>query len=332
MLSTTFHAFRVFEEDQNGFSRRIVERTIDDLPKGDVIIRVHYSSLNYKDALSSTGNKGVTRNFPHTPGIDASGVIVSSNQPDLKEGQEVIVTSYDLGMNTDGGFGEYIRVPAEWVVPMPEGLDLKSAMTLGTAGFTAGLALYKMEAIGQHPGMGPIAVTGASGGVGSLSVAILAKAGYEVHALTGKNSAHEYLKKLGAAEIFPREHANDDSKRPLLRSKWAGAIDTVGGNTLHTLLKACSREGSVATCGLVDSPKLDMTVFPFILNGVNLLGVDSATCPASLRKEIWQRLASSWSVPYLSEIATDISLDELENYISLILKGQTTGRIVVKLA
>lgn len=332
MLSQNFDAYRVFEEGQDTFTRSIVSRKIDDLPKGDVIIRVHYSSLNYKDALSASGNKGVTRNYPHTPGIDASGVVAQSNSPSFQEGQEVIVTSYDLGMNTDGGFGEYIRVPAEWVVPLPKELNLQSAMTLGTAGFTAGLALHKMESIGQKPEMGPVAVTGASGGVGSLSVAILAKAGYEVHAVTGKEEAHDYLRKLGAKEIFPRDHAKDESKRPLIRSKWAGAIDTVGGSTLATLLKACSREGSVASCGLVGSPKLEMTVFPFILNGANLLGVDSATCHASLRKDIWQRLATSWSVPHLSEIATEITLNDLDEYIGLILKGKTKGRIVVKLA
>ncbi|MCI4667759.1 MAG: YhdH/YhfP family quinone oxidoreductase [Bacteroidia bacterium] len=330
MLSNTFRAFRVFVEDQE-VSRKIIERKINDLPKGDVVIRVHYSSLNYKDALSASGNKGVTRNYPHTPGIDASGIVAASNDESIKVGDKVIVTSYDLGMNTDGGFAEYIRVPAEWVVPLPDELDLQAAMTLGTAGFTAGLSLYKMEATGQNPGMGPIAVTGASGGVGSLSVAILAKAGYQVHAITGKKEAHEYLKKLGATEIFGRDHASDDSKRPLIRSKWAGAIDTVGGNTLATLLKACTREGSVATCGLVGSPKLEMTVFPFILNGVNLLGVDSATCHSSLRSEIWQRLATKWSVPHLAEIATVVSMDELEHYIGLILKGKTQGRIVVKL-
>ncbi len=331
MSSKAFKALRVFEEDQNVFSRSIVERQTDQLPEGEVLIRVHYSSLNYKDALSASGNKSVSRHYPHTPGIDASGIVEESLHPDIKVGQEVIVTSYDLGMNTDGGFAEYIRVPAEWVIAMPEGLNLHTAMILGTAGFTAGLALYKMEAMGQLPTMGPIAVTGASGGVGSLSVAILSKAGYEVHAITGKEEAYDYLRLLGAKEIFPRDYANDESKRPLIRAKWAGGIDTVGGNTLSTLLKACHREGSIASCGLVDTPKLETTVYPFILNGVNLLGVDSATCPQALRKEIWQRLGKEWSVAPLKDIATYTHLDELDTYIDLILKGKTRGRVVVKL-
>ncbi|MEM6299920.1 MAG: YhdH/YhfP family quinone oxidoreductase, partial [Bacteroidota bacterium] len=225
----TFKALRVHEQTDGTFSRQIESRSTDDLPEGEVLIRVHFAGLNYKDALSATGNKGVTRKFPHTPGIDAAGVVEESNHSDFKAGDEVIVTSYDLGMNTDGGFAEYIRVPAEWVVPKPNTLSLSESMILGTAGFTAGLSLWKMLQNDQNPEAGKILVTGATGGVGSFAVGICAKAGFEVIASTGKSEATEYLKKLGATEVVGRDYAHDDSKRPLLKPLWAGVIDTVGG-------------------------------------------------------------------------------------------------------
>ena len=326
MSDKTFKAFRITEVEEDKFSRNIVERNIDDLPEGEVLIKVHYAALNYKDALSSIGNKGVTRNYPHTPGIDGSGVVVESSNPDFKEGDKVLVTSYDLGMNTDGAFAEYIRIPADWVVHLPEGLDLKESMIIGTAGLTAGIGLFKMEMIGQTPDKGPIAVSGASGGVGSMAVGILAKAGYEVIASSGKESATEFLKSLGATEIVNREFVTDDSSRPLIKPKWAGAIDTVGGNTLATLLKGCKPGGSVASCGLVGSPVLSTTVFPFIINGINLLGLDSATFPMKEREQVWNRLADSWKLPNLETIATICSLEELDPYIDQMLKGETKGR------
>ncbi|MFK7972122.1 MAG: YhdH/YhfP family quinone oxidoreductase [Bacteroidia bacterium] len=325
-----FKALRIYEEE-NTFRRAIETRSTDELPEGEVLIRVHFAGLNYKDALSSTGNKGVTRQYPHTPGVDASGIVEASSDARFEKGQPVICTSYDLGMNTDGAFAEYIRVPADWVVPMPEALTLKESMVLGTAGYTAALALYKMEQSGQKPEMGKIAVTGATGGVGSMAVAILAKAGYDVIASTGKADAHDYLTGLGASEVVDRTAVDDDSGRPLLRPKWAGAIDTVGGNTLATLLKACGRNGSVATCGLVASPKLATTVFPFILNGVNLLGVDSAETPLAIRHEIWNRLATDWNInEHLAAATTDATLEELKDtYLDMILAGKTKGRVVV---
>lgn len=326
----TFRALRIFEEE-DGFYRRIVTRQLDELPAGEVLVRVHYSALNYKDALSATGNKGVSRHYPHTPGIDAAGVVVDSQDPAFGPGDQVIVTSYDLGMNTDGGFAEYIRVPAGWVVPLPAGLNLAESMILGTAGFTAGLALYKMERAGLRPGQGPVVVTGASGGVGSLAIAILARAGYEAIAATGSPEAHDWLRRLGAAACIDRSHVQDDSGRPLLRPRWAGAIDTVGGDTLATLLKTTEREGSVAACGLVASPQLHTTVFPFILNGVNLLGVESATCEMETRLAIWQRLASTWRIDGLDLLAQPCTLDELPGYIDPILAGHTRGRILVHL-
>jgi putative YhdH/YhfP family quinone oxidoreductase len=329
MPSTTFRALRVRADETGTFVRQIVERQIDELPAGDVLIQVQYAALNYKDALSATGNKGVTRNYPHTPGIDGAGTVVESKVSQFKAGDPVLVTSYDLGMNTDGAFAEYIRVPAAWVVPLPEGLSPKEAMIIGTAGLTAGIGLYKMEKMGQHPDQGPLVVSGATGGVGSMAVGMLAKAGYTVIASTGKAEAADYLKGLGASEVVDRAFIDDDSGRPLLRPKWAGAIDTVGGNTLATLLKGCQRGGSVAACGLVGSSSLSTSVFPFILNGINLLGIDSATFPMAERRQIWQKLAGSWRVPDLDRLATICSLAELDAHIDAILQGALKGRVVV---
>ncbi|MEM7370887.1 MAG: YhdH/YhfP family quinone oxidoreductase [Bacteroidota bacterium] len=331
MDTTTFRALRITEAEDKTYHRSIETRNIADLPEGEVLIRVHYAALNYKDALSASGNKGVTRKFPHTPGIDGAGLVARSTHADFKEGDAVLVTSYDLGMNTDGAFSEYIQVPAEWVVPLPTGMSLKESMIIGTAGLTAGIGLYKMEQLGQHPGMGPIVVTGSTGGVGSMAVGVLAKAGYEVIASTGKADAAPYLTRLGAKEVVDRAFVDDDSGRPLLRPKWAGGIDTVGGNTLATLLKGCSKEGSIAACGLVGSPKLSMTVFPFILNGVNLLGMDSATFAMPKRREVWNRLASDWLVDDLESLATTCRLEELNPYIDQILKGGIKGRVIVDL-
>ncbi len=326
-MAAKFRALRV-EAVAGGYERAIVERSTDDLPSGDLLIRVHYSSLNYKDALSATGHRGITRQYPHTPGIDAAGVVVESASLAFGAGEEVLVTGFDLGMNTDGGYGGYIRVPAEWAVPLPAGMSLEESMVLGTAGFTAGLALLKLETNGLHPGAGPVVVTGASGGVGSLAVSILAARGYEVWAGSGKPEARAMLLELGAREVIPREELNDQSGRPLLKSRWAGAIDTVGGNTLATLLKSVRREGSVAVCGLVSSHELSTTVYPFLLNGANLLGVDSATCPKAWRNRVWELLAGPWQCGPVH--SASISLDELDPYFSLILAGRTQGRIVIR--
>ena len=330
MGNTSFKALQVVE-DASTFNRSIVEREIDDLPDGDILIKVHFAALNYKDALSATGNKGVTRNYPHTPGIDGAGVVVDSTNPAFKVGDEVLVTSYDLGMNTDGAFAEYMRVPSEWVVPLPAGLSLKESMILGTAGLTAGIGLYKMEMMGQNPEKGPIAVSGASGGVGSMAVGILSKAGYQVIASTGKENATNLLKGLGAAEIVDREFVNDDSSRPLMKPKWAGAVDTVGGNTLATLLKGCKSGGSVASCGLVGSPILSTTVFPFIINGINLLGLDSASFPMKERLQVWNNLANKWRLTDLESAVTTCKLQELDPYIDAILEGGSMGRVLVEM-
>ena len=329
----SFRALRVIETPAGKFERSIIEREIDDLPPGEVLIKVKYSSLNYKDALSATGNKGITKKFPHTPGIDAAGVVEISRNSNFATGEEVIVTGYDLGMNTDGGMAGYIRVPGMWVVPKPAEYTLKECMTIGTAGFTAALALYKMQLLGQSPSDGPIVVTGSTGGVGSIAVAIMAKAGYEVIAITGKREATEYLHHLGATKIESREFVNDQSGKALLKPRWSGAIDTVGGNTLATLLKACNLEGCVASTGLVDSPDILTTVYPFILNGVNLVGIGSAETPMEKRKAIWEMLSSDWNIKdKLPVIAKEVTLDDLNTtYIDSILQGKMIGRILVKI-
>ena len=327
-IPNTFKAFRV-EEQGEEFKRSIETMSLDDLPAGEVTVQVAYSSLNYKDALSATGNRGVTKNFPHTPGIDAAGKVISSEDSAFNEGDEVVVTSYDLGMNTPGGFGEVIRVPAEWVVPLPEGLSLAEAMALGTAGFTAALCVDALEQQGFQDG--PVIVTGASGGVGSVAVALLAKAGREVVASTGSESAHEMLKKLGASRIVPRDELSETSERPMNKGVYGGAVDTVGGATLVNLVKQLKPHASVAACGLVGGVDLELTVYPFILRGVNLLGIDSQTCPMPKRKRVWEKLGGEWNLE-LSEITKEIGLGELDTQIDAILKGETQGRVRVKVA
>lgn len=328
-----FKALRITETQAGKFERKIVEREIDDLPPGEVLIKVHYTSLNYKDALSATGNKGITKKFPHTPGIDAGGVVEISRNSNFATGEEVIITGYDLGMNTDGGMAEYIRVPGHWVLQKPVEYSLKECMIIGTAGFTAALALYKMQLLGQFPSDGPIVVTGSTGGVGSMAVSILAKAGYEVIAVTGKAEVSEYLQHLGAAKVASREFVTDHSRKALLKPKWSGAIDVVGGNTLSTLLKACKPEGCVATTGLVDSAAFNTTLYPFILNSVNLIGIGSAETAMERRISIWEKLSDEWNIKdKLSVIAKEVTLDDLNStYIDNILQSKMMGRILIKL-
>jgi acrylyl-CoA reductase (NADPH) len=328
-----FRALRIIETSSGKFERSIEELDLEDLPPGELLIKVLYSSLNYKDALSATGNKGVTKKYPHTPGIDAAGVVELSRSEKFAVNEEVIVTGHDLGMNTAGGFAQYIRVPASWAIKKPPALTFPEAMAIGTAGLTAAYGLYKMELLKQTPASGPIIITGSTGGVGSLATAIFAKAGYEVIAVTGKENAKEYLQYLGASRIENRDFVNDTSGKLLLRPRWAGALDTVGGNTLHTLLKGCMLDGSVVSTGLVGSPQLNATVFPFILNGVNLLGIGSAETPAETKSFLWQKLISDWSIKdKLNAIVKEATLEEVNNtYIDTILLGKVMGRIVVKI-
>ena len=331
MNDTTFRALVVSRTGEKTYSREVTERTISDLPEGEVLVRVRYSSLNFKDGLSCIGNPGVTRNYPHTPGVDASGEVVESSDSRFKVGDSVIVTGYDLGMNTSGGFGQYIRVPADWVVPLPQELSFKDAMIYGTAGYTAALSVHALQKYGVTPEQGEIAVTGSTGGVGSVAVALLAHLGYNVVASTGKKDETEFLQDLGAAEIIGREDVNDESKKPLLRERWAGAVDTVGGTTLASLLKATKRGGAVAATGLVASSDLPTTVFPFILRGVSLLGIDSGFTPTNLRREIWSKLAGVWKFPQLEQLTIDCTLETLDPEIDKILAGGQRGRVVVDL-
>ena len=331
MNVSTFRALVVSKTDEKTFTREITERSISDLPEGEVLIRVHFSSLNYKDGLSCIGNPGVTRNYPHTPGIDASGKVAEISDSRFKEGDSVIVTCYDLGMNTSGGFAQYIRVPADWVVPLPEGMTFKEASIYGVAGFTAALSVDSLQKYGVNPEQGEVVVTGSTGGVGSVSVALLSLLGYTVVASTGKKEESEFLQRLGASEIISREEVNDESKKPLLRERWAGAVDTVGGTTLAALLKAAKRGGAVAATGLVASSELSTTVFPFILRGVSLLGIDSGFTPTKLRLEIWNKLAGIWKIPQLEQLTIDCTLEELDPEIDKILAGGQRGRVVVNL-
>jgi putative YhdH/YhfP family quinone oxidoreductase len=328
MNTNTFKAMIVKENDGK-YMREIGNKNIADLPEGEVLIKVKYSSLNYKDALSAIGNKGITRNYPHTPGVDAAGIVESSDNPLIKTGDQVVVTGYDLGMNTSGGFGQYIRVPAEWVVKLPERLTLKESMIYGTAGFTASLSLYKMESLGLAPPGNEVLITGASGGVGSMAVAILSKAGYNVVAATGKSGKEEYFKKLGAKSVIHRDSVNDTGGRPMLKGRWQGVIDTVGGNILATAIKSTKRHGLIAVCGLTMSPEFNTTVFPFLMREVCLIGIDSAECPMSVRSKIWNKIANEWKVETLADIYTECFLEELDNKIDLMLDGKSSGRILV---
>jgi putative YhdH/YhfP family quinone oxidoreductase len=327
---STYRALLVQKTDA-GFERSVVERSTDELPDGDVLIDVRYSSLNYKDALSATGNPGVTRKFPHTPGIDAAGVVVESGSEDFAAGDEVIVVGYDLGMNTPGGFGQRIRVPAGWIVPRPEGLGLRDAMILGTAGFTAALCVDKLEHAGMTPSSGPVLVTGATGGVGSVAVMLLARLGYEITAVTGKAEQHDFLKGLGAAEVIDRESARAGTDKPLLPERWGGVVDTVGGEILFNAVKSLRYGCSLAACGLVDSPQIPATVLPFILRNVNLLGVDSVELPLDAKAAAWQKLAGPWKLDGLETLVEPLTLDTLSDAIDRILAGAMVGRGVVDL-
>ncbi|WP_306537196.1 oxidoreductase [Geobacter sp.] len=328
---TKFKALVVEKTPDKQFVREIRERSMDDLPTGDLVVRVHYSSLNYKDALSATGHPGVTRQFPHTPGIDAAGEVVSCEGGPFALGEKVIVTGYDLGMETDGGWGQYIRIPSAWAVRLPEGLTLREGMALGTAGFTAALSVLKLERAGVKPGDGDILVTGATGGVGSIAVSILAVAGYRVVASTGKEADEDFLKELGAVAVIGRDEVVAGAEKTLLAERWAGAVDVVGGATLAAVLKSTRYGGTVTCCGLVGSPELPVNVYPFILRGVSLLGIDSVQCPRDTREEVWQRLAAGWKPARLADMVTECTLTGLEVMIQAILHGGITGRVVVNL-
>ena len=331
MDQKTFKAMVVTEKEKDQFVREIKDRNIDDLPQGEVLVNVKYSSLNYKDVLSTIGNRGVTRQYPHTPGIDAAGTVAESQSKDFKAGDQVIVTSYDLGMNTSGGFGQYIRVPADWVVKMPENLSPRESMIFGTAGFTAALSVYRLVDYGIAPDMGRILVSGATGGVGSIAVSILTKAGYEVVAVNGIVDEKDFLLEIGAKEVISIEEATDSSGKPLLKGLWAGGIDTIGGQILATMIKSIQPDGGVTCCGNVGSHDLPLNVYPFILRGVTLMGIDSQNCPMPMRVKVWNKIASDWKLERLELLTTEVSLDGLNERIDLILQRKHKGRTIVRL-
>lgn len=330
-MNKSFKALVVEETSKNKFERSIQPWNTNKLPDNEVLIKVHYSSLNYKDALSASGNRGVTQEYPHIPGIDAAGIVETSKSPQFKAGDKVIVTSYDLGQNTPGGFGQYIRVPADWIVPLPENLSLAESMMLGTAGLTAAIGVHHLRHHEITPACGPVLVTGATGGVGIISIAILAKLGYEVIAATGKTDQELYLTEQGASEVIHREEVQDESDRLLLSGKWAGTVDTVGGIMLDTALRQTKHNGTVACCGNILGAELNTNIYPFILRGVILAGIDSGNCPMELRKRLWKHLASKWKPEKLSNLADECTLEELNKEIDRILDGKQVGRKFVNL-
>ncbi len=330
MEDVNFRALVVREAEKGVFTRAIEDRRVDELPAGELLIRVSHSSLNYKDALSASGNRGVTRTYPHTPGIDAAGTVIASAVPGFAEGDDVVVIGYDLGMNMPGGFGQYVRVPADWVVHLPGGLSARESMIYGTAGFTAAMSVWRLLMAGVTPDQGDALVTGATGGVGSVAVALLAQEGFRVVAATGKPERADFLRRLGAADVMDRAAVTDIS-RPMLKTRWAGVVDTVGGDILATALAATHYGGVVTACGLVAGHELNTTVYPFIFRGVSLLGIDSAECAIQFRRELWQKLAYDWKLPQLETLTRTVSLDQLDGEIERILQGKQVGRVVVDL-
>jgi len=326
----SFPCIMVHRDDDRHVTSGIETITTEQLPAGEVLIEVACSSLNYKDALACQGHPGVMLKSPHVPGIDAAGQVAESTSTDFKQGDEVLVTGHDLGSAHWGGYSKFVRVPAEWVVLLPEGLSVDTAMAYGTAGFTAAQSVAAIQRAGIKPEDGEIVVTGATGGVGTLSIGILAKLGYQVAAVTGKPEQEDMLRQLGAQRILSREEVDDHSKKPLLRATWAGAIDTVGGNILATLLRSTHQRGCVTACGLVAGVDLPTTVYPFILRGVSLAGIDSAHCPRKERLEIWERLADAWQIEGLEKITRSIKLSEVPRKAEAMLAGETFGRILVR--
>ena len=325
-----FTAYRIHQVEKS-IVARFEEIALRDLSAGEVVIKAQYSGVNYKDALAATGRGKILRHFPLVGGIDVAGTVASSSDRRYRKGDKVLVTGCGLGEDHDGGYAEYVRVKGEWVIPLPQGFTTQTAMMLGTAGFTAALALHRLEHNGLHPKGGPVVVTGATGGVGSLAVNMLAKRGYEVVAVTGKRDAQDYLKQLGATSIVLRSEINYGSK-PLERIQWQGAVDNVGGDMLAWLTRTTNWWGSIASIGLAGGPELHTTVMPFILRGINLLGVNSVATPRALRLRIWQRLATDLKPPKLKLIAASIiPLDDLPTAFPKMLEGRHRGRMVVKI-
>lgn len=329
IVANQFKAFRVF--DENGrISGRVVEIEEGELSEGTVVIKAAFSSVNYKDALAATGTGKIMRRFPMIGGIDVAGSVHSSSDARFKAGEQVLVTGYDLGVAHDGGYSEYVRVPADWVVKIPDGLTAFDAMAIGTAGFTAALSIVDMERNGLTPSSGPVIVTGATGGVGTLGIQLLAARGYQVTALTGKDEG-DYLKSLGARDVLSRQTLQMGTK-PLEKGAWAGAIDAVGGETLAWLTRTMNYGGTIASSGLAGGTDLRTTVLPFILRGVKLLGIDSVSCPMATRADVWRRLATDMKPSGLGTVARQIGFDDLPMAFDTLLQGNARGRFVVKVA
>jgi acrylyl-CoA reductase (NADPH) len=324
-----FNAFRI-HDDSDGYRSGLEEVAIDDLSEGNVTIRTAWSSINYKDALAATGEGRILRSYPLTGGIDVAGVVVESADHRFGAGDEVLATGTGLSETRDGGYAEFLRLDADDIVPLPPGLTLREAMALGTAGFAAGLSLYRMEANGQRPENGPIVVTGASGGVGSLAINILSAAGYDVHAITGKVDQFDYLEELGASQCIS-SHGLYWGQRPLETARWAGCIDSVGGDMLSGISRVIRLWGNIASCGMAGGSGLQMTTMPFILRGVSLLGISSANCPHDIRVTLWDRLANEWKPPHLEVICrAEVPLDGVADCFDSMLKGESLGRTVVR--
>lgn len=313
------------------FSISIEERSFESLPEGEVLIKVHYSSLNYKDTLSARGHKGITRNYPHTPGIDACGLVVESKSPLFNEGDEVFVTGYDLGMNTSGGFSEYIKVPANWIVSKPKDISFRDLMVYGTAGFTAATAIAEFRFNGIQPDSGKVLVSGATGGVGTLAIAMLAKLGYYVTASTGKPEKKEDLLKLGASEVIHRDEINDKSGKALLSKRWIAALDNVGGNTLSTIFRSMDDYGVLCNCGMVESTSFSANVFPLILRAVKLVGIASADTPMRKRLDIWNKIFTEYRLDDFRFPIKEVTLETLPNEIEIMAKGGQVGKVLVKI-
>lgn len=329
-VASSFPCFMIRRDSAGAITRGVERITVADLPAGEVLIHVACSSLNFKDCLASQAHPGVVSKLPHVPGIDCAGQVAESVSPEFKTGDPVLVTGYDLGAGAWGGFSEYVRVPAAWVVPMPAGWTAVDAMTYGTAGFTAGQCVEAIRAHGVAPESGEVVVTGASGAVGSVAVALLAKLGYEVVAVTGKPEQRDLLSGLGAKRFLTRDDVNDTSGQPMLKSRWAAAVDTVGGNTLATLLASLNYRGCVAACGLVGGDKIPTTVYPFLLRGATLYGIDSAKCPREPREQIWRFLSTEWRLDNLAPLRSEVTLSDLPAAIDRMLAGKSVGRVLVR--
>ncbi|MCI1882803.1 MAG: oxidoreductase [Sporolactobacillus sp.] len=334
MDQATNRSFQAFCVNHNGktFSRRLITLTTDDLPDDDVLIRVHYSDINYKDGLAAVPNGKIVRSYPFIPGIDLAGDVVASCDPRFQQGDLVLATGYGIGVTHPGGFSEYACLPGEWLLPLPETMTPAEAMTYGTAGLTAALSVCRLEENGLTPASGKILVTGATGGVGSLTVAMLSRLGYHVVAATGKGTAHYYLQQLGAEEVVPRSLFDHKGKiKPLSHQEWAGAVDTVGGHVLASVLSRIRFHGVVIACGNAGGSDVPTSVFPFILRGISLFGIDSTYCPLEQRRTVWQRLAGDLSIrTHFDAIRKEIAFSELPNQLPLILNGSHIGRTVVK--